>query len=132
MRRLLALYRAGGDCASFLAGLPPYAATTTGRNASASLQRLRRHINSIARSTVNSPSAVQMPAALAETSYYPLVVLAEAMGRSTTIPAAFWLDNTYSLVNSLLHKDLRVVLTNIPVRGAQQFFKHAQQNKKSE
>lgn len=66
---------------------------------------------------MNSVAATQFPARLADAAIYPLAVLAGAMEQASTIPATFWLDNTYALVNSLLHKDLQVVLGGIPVRG---------------
>ena len=113
---LLRCYSEGRDCTAFLANLPPQAPAMNDLNAAALLWRLRRGVESVLMSTANCVAATTVEVEYWNSAFYPLAVLAGAMGKSSVVPAIFFLDNALAAVNSLLHKDLRLELAGVQHR----------------
>ena len=109
---LLATFKAGGDCWSYLAALPAYVvdshgAPTTLPNCHVALER---HLNDLLKDHVNANAAFDVQAFLGDTMYYPLHVLLLATCQATGWTSVFTIDTVYALLCSLLHKGLHTQL----------------------
>ncbi len=110
-RALLQTFTEKGDACAFLRNLPKFVSETGHDMPLDSCNaHLERSIEALLQEAINSHAALDTLHYSGDCAYYPLVVLAHAAMLALGFPPTFFLDAVYTIVGSLINKDLYVQL----------------------
>ena len=115
--QLLQTFERGEDCKAFLRSLPAYSHGSEESSIEEALSSFRAGLASLVDPYVGSKQAVEVNVALYKCHIYPLVVLCDAMSRTTSMPTSFYLDSFLAFFSSLLHKDVSADISGFASRS---------------
>ena len=110
-RALLQVFLSKGDARAFLRQLPMFVSETGAEAPLDDCNRsLESSIESLLQDSINSSAALETLQYFGDSACYPLVVLAHSCMLAHGFPPAFFIDTVYTIVGSLLNKELHVEL----------------------
>ena len=109
---LLDIYRRGGDCFAFLLSLPSYIQETRSVPVTPETAHiaLEKSVRDMLRENVNATAAFETRTFHGDCMYYPLHVLLQATCSVTGWTLTFTIDCVFSILSSMLNKNLAVKL----------------------
>ena len=118
VQELLRRFEAGESCEGFLMTLPDYVQASGAPSTFLETDAwLEQTINAMATEHVNSKARLEMMPYLADTTYYPLMVLCDAAAEAGGMPLEFLLDSLTAVAHSLLNKHFHVKLGQFESRS---------------
>ena len=114
---LLCAYRAGSNCVEQLAAMEHFSCELRETEWSTFCERLWNAVEEYMQSEIVAAEAVELEAPLWRTCFLPIVVLFDAWSKTTGLPTVFYLDAFYSLISSLLNKNITFNAANFACRA---------------
>ena len=114
---LLEAFGRGEDYDVVLEALPLFSSEIADATWSHMCARLRFAVTEYTKCNITGADAVYLATPFWRTCPFPLAVLCEAWSRTTGLPTVFYLDAIYTLVSSLLKKDVTYRVSNFSCRA---------------
>ena len=114
---LLHAYGSDQPVSAVLNGLPMFSNEITSPDWSHFKMRLNAAVREYVCCDITAAEAVNLSTPLWRTCFFPILVLFEAWGRTTGLPTVFYVDSFYTLLASLLKKDITYNAANVPCRA---------------
>ena len=115
--KLLHTYEAGGNTQDMLANLQLFSVETTRATWLTMRGRLKAAVTEYVKSSITAADAVYLANPFWRTCFFPIAVLFEAWSRTTGLPTIFYIDAFYTLMASLLKKDITYRVANFSCRA---------------
>ena len=114
---LLHAYGSGESVDSVLNRLPMFSTEITDASWAHFQMRLNAAVREYVCCNITAAEAVNLATPLWRTCFFPILVLFETWGRTTGLPTIFYVDSFYTLLASLLKKDITYNAANFACRA---------------